>query len=102
VVREHATEYAGPAADALTVATQTAVPLLPAHALLHAASVSEAAAELSVLPATLAEQLGKLHPYLQPLVKPEGRIDRALLLAAYPSTLCALHAGARNRPAPCP
>lgn len=64
--------------------------------------VARVAAELSVAPGVLREQLGNLSPQWQVLVEPGGTIDRFALTSQYTSAACTLHASARNRPVSCP
>jgi hypothetical protein len=60
------------------------------------------AAELGVEPEALAARLGELDPRLGAVRDPDGEIDRSTMTETYTSSLCAVHAGSRNRPVACP
>jgi hypothetical protein len=59
-----------------------------------------AAGELGVSLSAFAAALEALGPELEPLRS--GTLERAAFSAAFPAAACQLHAGARNRPSPCP
>ncbi len=64
--------------------------------------LDRAAAELGVPRDALLANLGRLDARLSALGAPNGSVERATFTDALRSSLCALHAGTRNRPAACP
>lgn len=69
---------------------------------LETLDLDRAAAELGVPRDALRENVGRLDSRLSALGAPNGSVERAAFTDALRSSLCALHAGARNPPARCP